>query len=272
MHTHVVSLAHAARVFARFILCRHRCYRALHEATTVMINEFIAARVQKLQRLRAAGAEHFPYSFERSHSHAGFLEAFDALEQSAARVTLAGRVLFRNRMGRLVFVRADDDGVRLQWVLETRKLGESAFEEFNATVDIGDICGVEGTPFRTKRGERSVLVDRFVVLAKCIRPLPEKYHGLRDKEMRYRQREVDLIMNPASYRVFDLRSRFVSLLRNWMEARGFREVEVPLVQLVQDLRERHRFRGLLEHLARVVSQAPHRCRHAEGVHAVQELS
>jgi lysyl-tRNA synthetase, class II len=197
-----------------------------------MIDELIATRVQKLQRLRESGAGHFPYSFDRSHSHAAFLESFDALEQSGARVTLAGRVLFRNRMGRLVFTRADDDGVRVQWVLEARRVGESAFEEFNANVDIGDICGVEGTAFRTKRGERSLLVERCVVLAKCIRPLPEKYHGLRDKEIRYRQREVDLIMNPASYRVFDLRSRFVSLLRRWMEARGFREVEVPLVQLI----------------------------------------
>jgi lysyl-tRNA synthetase class 2 len=188
-------------------------------------------RIAKLDAMRTLQG-HFPYRFEVSHSVAKFLAEFEDLLASGRQVSLAGRIMFRNKMGKLVFIRMDDDTGRVQWMVSREKLPPETFQLVTGNLDIGDICGVHGTAFRTKTGEPTVLVDEFVMLTKSILPLPEKFHGLKDKEVRYRQRELDLIMNRDVFETFRTRSRVLSFVRRWMDNRGFEEVETPVLQMI----------------------------------------
>ncbi|MCL6590148.1 MAG: lysine--tRNA ligase [Firmicutes bacterium] len=197
------------------------------------MNDYIMEqRIENLNLLRSCNQENFPYRFERTHTVEQFLKNFDALMESKESVVLVGRIMFRNKMGKLMFLRATDDTGKLQWMLSMGEIGEEAFKNLVAGIDIGDICGVRGTAFLTKTEEKTLRVASLVVLAKSIRSLPEKYHGLRDTEIRYRQREIDLIMNPDSARVFKLRSKTLSFIRSWMESKGFMEVETPTLQMI----------------------------------------
>jgi lysyl-tRNA synthetase class 2 len=192
-------------------------------------------RRQKLSSLRAQGIEPYQSRFDRTHSSAEAIALFEQAEKSGGaeprseRVALAGRLVAIRVMGKATFAHIQDFAGRIQLLAKVDKLGEEAYKRFT-DLDLGDIIGVHGTLFRTKRGEITCEVEDFVLLAKALRPLPEKYHGLKDKELRYRQRYLDLIANPEVMDVFMARSRLVEETRSFLKARGFVEVETPVLQ------------------------------------------
>jgi lysyl-tRNA synthetase, class II len=192
-------------------------------------------RRQKLQTLRSQGVEPYQSRFDRTHSSAEALALFEQAEKSGGAevrtetVALAGRLVAIRVMGKATFAHIQDFAGRIQLLAKVDKLGEDAYRRFT-DLDLGDIIGVQGVLFRTKRGEITCEIDEFVLLAKALRPLPEKYHGLKDKELRYRQRYLDLIANPEVMQVFLTRSRVVEETRTFLKARGFVEVETPVLQ------------------------------------------
>ena len=198
------------------------------------VNEQIALRHAKLAELRKNGNA-FPNDFRRNvvagELHAEYGEkSAEALDAIPVRVKIAGRVMTRRVMGKASFCHLQDMSGQMQLYLQRDTLGE-AYETFKKW-DIGDILGAEGVLFKTKTGELSVKVDSVRLLTKALRPLPEKFHGLVDLEARYRQRYLDLIMNDAARRTFQLRSAIVSYLRQFLNDRGFLEVETPMMQTI----------------------------------------
>jgi lysyl-tRNA synthetase class 2 len=192
------------------------------------------ARREKLARLRAAGIHAFPVGFTRTHTLAEVAERWDALadgEESGDAVRVAGRILLKREMGKLAFwtLRQGDD--ELQAMLTVQSLGADAFRQA-LELDTGDWVGIHGEVVRTRRGELSVRAEHVELLAKALRPLPDKWKGLTDVEVRSRQRELDLIVNPAARAAARLRSATVRSLRRSMEARGYVEVETPILQPV----------------------------------------
>ena len=195
-------------------------------------NRLIAERRAKLAQLRERGIA-FPNDFRRSHlaseihaAHGGSSEA--ELAAAAVQVTVAGRMLAKRVMGKASFATIADGGGRIQLFLQAATLGES-YEAFKSW-DIGDMLGAGGELFRTRTGELSVRVTSLRLLVKSLRPLPDKWHGLADTDTRYRQRYVDLIVNAEVRKVFESRSRIVRSLREQLDARGFLEVETPMMQ------------------------------------------
>jgi lysyl-tRNA synthetase class 2 len=200
-------------------------------------NHLIAERRAKLAALREQGVA-FPNDFRRS-DYAGDLQAeyadvdawtAETLEASGRSVALAGRMLAKRVMGKASFVQIQDDSGRIQLFLQANVLAE-VYEAFKGW-DVGDIVAAEGALTRTRTGELSVKVDRLRLLTKSLRPLPDKFHGLADVEQRYRQRYVDLIVNPEAREVFVQRSRIVRALRDWLDVRRFLEVETPMMQII----------------------------------------
>ena len=194
-------------------------------------NHLIAERRAKLAKLRERGIA-FPNDFRRDALAADIINAYggksaEALDAAAVRVKVAGRMRAKRVMGKASFARLEDSSGALQVFLQQQTLGE-VYDEFKGW-DVGDVVGAEGTLFRTKTNELSVRVERLVLLTKSLRPLPDKWHGISDTEMRYRRRYVDLIMNEESRRVFETRSRIVRYLRAFLDARGFLEVETPML-------------------------------------------
>jgi lysyl-tRNA synthetase class 2 len=194
-------------------------------------NHLIAERRAKLARLRERGNA-FPNDFRRSTLAGELLSGYgdksaEALDADAIRVRVAGRMRAKRVMGKASFAKLEDSSGAIQLFLQQTALGE-IYEEFKSW-DVGDLVGAEGTLFRTKTGELSVRVARLVLLTKSLRPLPDKWHGIADTELRYRRRYVDLIMNESSRRVFETRSAIVRYLRNFLDARGFLEVETPML-------------------------------------------
>jgi lysyl-tRNA synthetase class 2 len=195
-------------------------------------NELIARRLQKLQALRARGMDPFGGRFPVTH-WAGLLReqlatATDDELKATGAVSLAGRVVSLRHHGKTCFAHLQDRTGRIQLYARADQLGEEygAFTE----LDLGDFVGVTGEMFRTRTGEVTVAVKTFAFLSKSLRPLPEKWHGLKDVETRYRQRYVDLIANPEVRDIFVLRARLVNGLRRFLDARGFLEVETPMMQ------------------------------------------
>ena len=195
-------------------------------------NKLIAERRAKLAAVRELGIA-FPNDFRRTHL-AGELQAAHAaataeeLEASGIPVIVAGRMMAKRVMGKASFATIADPSGRIQLFLQSAALGQ-AYEQFKGW-DVGDILGAEGTLFRTRTGELSVKVAALRLLTKSLRPLPDKWHGLTDVDTRYRQRYVDLIVNEESRAVFHARTRVVRALRNELDARGFMEVETPMMQ------------------------------------------
>jgi lysyl-tRNA synthetase class 2 len=192
-------------------------------------------RRQKLRTLRSQNIEPYQSRFDRTHSSAEAIALFEQAEKTGGaevrteRVALAGRLIAIRVMGKATFAHIQDFAGRIQLLAKVDRLGEEAYRRFT-DLDLGDIIGVHGVLFRTKRGEITCEIDDFVLLAKALRPLPEKYHGLRDKELRYRHRYLDLIANPEVMEVFLSRSRIVEETRTFLKARGFIEVETPVLQ------------------------------------------
>ncbi|MCG7956422.1 MAG: lysine--tRNA ligase [Candidatus Thiodiazotropha endolucinida] len=199
-------------------------------------NKLIAQRREKLQQMRDNGNA-FPNDFRRN-SMAGELHAeYDAksdeeLESLSLRVSLAGRMMSRRVMGKASFAHLQDMSGRMQLFVQRDSLEEGLYNQQFKKWDIGDIIGAEGVLFKTKTGELSVKVDSLKLLTKALRPLPEKFHGLSDQELRYRQRYVDLIMNEASRETFRQRTRIVQFIRSYLDGRGFMEVETPMMQVI----------------------------------------
>ncbi len=200
-------------------------------------NHLIAERREKLRALRAQGVA-YPNDFRRAH-YAGDLQAefadagrwdAEALEGLGRELHLAGRLMAKRVMGKASFAQIQDESGRIQVFLQANALGE-AYEAFKGW-DVGDIIAVTGTLTRTRTGELSIRANAIRLLTKSLRPLPDKWHGLADVEQRYRQRYVDLIVTPESREVFILRSKSVRELRNWLDARGFLEVETPMMQII----------------------------------------
>ena len=194
-------------------------------------NHLIAERRAKLAKLRERGIA-FPNDFRRSALAGRLLsenadKSADMLEAEANRVNVAGRMRAKRVMGKASFAKLEDSSGAIQVFLQQQALG-AVYEDFKSW-DVGDVIGAEGVLFRTKTGELSVRVDRLVLLTKSLRPLPDKWHGIADTELRYRRRYVDLIMNEDSRRVFEIRSAIVRYLRSFLDARQFLEVETPML-------------------------------------------
>jgi lysyl-tRNA synthetase class 2 len=194
-------------------------------------NHLIAERRAKLAKMRERGNA-FPNDFRRDALAADISTAYgeksaEALDAMPVSVRVAGRMRAKRVMGKASFANLEDSSGAIQVFLQQQALGE-VYDEFKGW-DVGDVIAAEGTLFRTKTGELSVRVQRLQLLTKSLRPLPDKWHGIADTEMRYRRRYVDLIMNEDSRRVFETRSRIVRYLRAFLDARGFLEVETPML-------------------------------------------
>jgi lysyl-tRNA synthetase class 2 len=195
--------------------------------------EQMRVRREKLDRLRAAGVDPYPVGFPRTTTNAALRTAHTGLAADVAtgeRVGVAGRVVLSRTGGKLCFATLRDGTDDLQVMLSLDKLGEERLAAWKTDIDLGDHVGVEGEVITSKRGELSVLVDRWELTAKCLRPLPDKHKGLTDPEARVRQRYVDLIVNPEAREMMHLRSRVLRSLRRTFEDRGFLEVETPMLQ------------------------------------------
>lgn len=190
-------------------------------------NDLVAQRRQKLEQLRALGVAPFGRAFETS----GNIAEVRAQFSEGASFRVAGRLTARRDMGKSRFADLRDATARLQIYLNAKEVGADAMQLFDL-VDIGDFVGVEGTCFITKTGEPTLKVQKLELLAKALRPLPEKWHGLQDVEARYRQRYLDLISNDSSREVFQMRIAIVREIRHFFESRGFLEVETPMLQAI----------------------------------------
>ena len=194
------------------------------------LNEILRVRREKLASLQAEGRDPFEITkFDRTHSAADVLARFDELEGS--QVTIAGRMMSKRGMGKASFCDVMDRDGRIQCYVKVDEVGEDDYKLFKKS-DIGDMIGVTGTVFRTQRGEKSIHATQVTLLAKSLQPLPEKWHGLKDTDTRYRQRYVDLIINPEVRDTFEKRSRIVREIRNFMDSRGFIEVETPCLNTI----------------------------------------
>jgi lysyl-tRNA synthetase class 2 len=197
-------------------------------------DEQIEQRRANLAALSRLGVEAYPRKFERRHTVADLVAAHghrthDELEAEHAHTVTSGRILAMRTFGKANFLAISDGRSRIQIYIRQDSLPPLDFDVFKL-LDFGDWVGVEGRLFRTKTNELTIWASRLHFLAKCLLPLPEKWHGLTDVEIRYRQRYLDLIVNPDSRRVFEVRSRVVAALREFMMARGYLEVETPMMQ------------------------------------------
>lgn len=199
-------------------------------------NELLVIRRNKLDELRELGVDPFGSKFERTHHARQVLDAYDSmsteeLDALSPAVSLAGRIMQKRGMGKASFAHIQDITGRIQIYVRQDKLSEAIYRAF-AILDIGDIIGVKGTVFKTKTGETSVKVDALEVLTKSLYPLPDKFHGLKDVEMRYRQRYVDLIVSPDVQQTFITRSRIIQSMRRYLDSLGYLEVETPTLHAI----------------------------------------
>ena len=191
------------------------------------LKQILKVRRDKLKALQDAGMDPFAITkYDVTHHAQDIKDNFDALEGQT--VSVGGRLMSKRGMGKVSFCDLQDRSGRIQLYARRDEMDLDEYNRFKK-YDIGDIVGVEGTVFRTEKGEMSVRAKHITLLSKSLQPLPEKFHGLTDKEMRYRQRYVDLIMNPESKRNFEIRSKFVAYLRRYLDGLGFMEVETPVL-------------------------------------------
>ncbi len=200
------------------------------EKTEQDLPEVMRDRREKLERLRAAGIDPYSRGFRPTHNTATAKVLLGDTERTHP-VSLAGRLMVKRLQGGLVFADLQDGRGRIQLMATRNILGDEEFSRF-ADLDVGDIVGVSGPIIRTKRGEITLEVHSFQLLTKSLRPLPEKWHGLKDVEIRYRQRYVDLIANPHVREVFRARTRMITAIRGLLDDRGFTDVETPVLQEV----------------------------------------
>ncbi|WP_338752582.1 lysine--tRNA ligase [Bacillus sp. FJAT-52991] len=200
------------------------------------LNDQLLVRREKMQALREKGMDPFGKRFERTHSAESIISEFDQfskeeLEEKEATVKIAGRVMTKRGKGKAGFAHVKDLSGQIQIYVRKDAIGEEAYEVFNMT-DLGDIVGVTGTVFKTKVGELSIKVTHYEYLTKALRPLPDKFHGLKDVEQRYRQRYLDLITSPESQQTFVARSRIIQSMRRYLDEQGYLEVETPMMHSI----------------------------------------
>jgi len=194
------------------------------------LSELLQIRRDKLKELQAAGEDPFAITkYKVTAYSAQIKEGFAQME--GQKVSVAGRLMSKRGMGKAIFCDMQDSAGRIQLYIRIDELGEEAFAKVRK-FDIGDIVGVEGEVFQTKRGEISVKADAITLLSKSLLPLPEKFHGLTDVEIRYRQRYVDLIVNPEVRRAFEVRTQFIRHVRSFLDDRGYMEVETPVLNTI----------------------------------------
>ena len=194
------------------------------------LSEILRVRREKLDELQKAGRDPFRETkFDRSAWSDEIKDGYERFEGQT--VSVAGRIMSKRGMGKAIFCHIKDDTGQIQLYVRSDAVSEQEFADFRK-YDIGDIIGVTGYVFKTKTGEISVHVQRVKLLSKSLRPLPEKFHGMTNVELKYRQRYVDLIMSDESRRNFEIRSKFVSYVRRFLEARGFMEVETPVLNTI----------------------------------------
>ena len=189
------------------------------------VDEIKSVRVEKLNRLKSKGIDPYGSKFPGVEAIAELLSSFT----EGRKVIVAGRVVANRKHGKVQFMDLLDQTAKIQLYIKADIVGEEIFSCCE-DLDIGDILGVEGELFKTHTGQNSLRVLRFTVLSKSLMTLPEKWHGLKDVEIRYRQRYVDLIANPQVRELFFKRSRIVSFVRSFLDGRGFLEVETPMLQ------------------------------------------
>ena len=190
------------------------------------ISELKRVRLEKEQKLVDLGISIHPERYEVTHS----LKDVRLLEEGVQNVRVAGRVMSKRKMGKISFMDLRDIEGKIQLVFKRDDLGEENYKLLHSTVDIGDFIGVEGDTFVTQAGEKSIQVKKYEFLGKSIRPLPEKFHGISNQEMLYRERHLDLIMNEDTKKRFLLRSEFIKLMREFLWSKGFIEVDTPVLQ------------------------------------------
>jgi lysyl-tRNA synthetase class 2 len=200
------------------------------------LNELLVIRRNKLDELRALGIDPFGSKYVRTHSAKEILDTYDEksteeLESEQVEVSLAGRIMQKRGMGKAGFAHLQDLSGKIQLYVREDAVGENLYKAFSI-LDLGDMIGVQGVVFKTKTGETSVKVKSLDVLSKSLLPLPEKFHGLKDVELRYRQRYVDLIMNQDVQQTFILRSRIIQSMRRYLDSRGYLEVETPTLHSI----------------------------------------
>jgi lysyl-tRNA synthetase class 2 len=191
--------------------------------------ELVKIRRDKALNLQKQGVAVYPYKYSRTHSAQELLDKFEELSASAEKVSIAGRIMLKRDMGKAAFAHISDQSAKIQIYLKLDNVGEQKFKQFSE-LDLGDIIGCEGTLFTTKTGEKSLKVTSFEILCKSLHPLPDKHAGLTDVETRYRRRYADLIINPEVREVFRMRTQIVQVIREYLNEKGFLEVETPILQ------------------------------------------
>ncbi|USN45329.1 MAG: lysine--tRNA ligase [Candidatus Woesearchaeota archaeon] len=197
-------------------------------------NSLVAERLRKLKELKEAGINPYPYRYDVSHSLEAVRAEFTGLEphtDTGKDVCVAGRIMTMRKMGKASFMTLYENGVKLQVYVREDEVGADAYSLLKK-LDLGDFVGVKGAVFTTKTGELSVRTKSFELLTKTIRPLPEKYHGLKDPELRYRQRYLDLVMNPETRQGFIIRQQLIDAFREFFVQKGFFEAQTPILQPV----------------------------------------
>jgi lysyl-tRNA synthetase class 2 len=191
--------------------------------------DLVLHRKDKLKKLKEKNIDPYPYSFKRTHLSSEIIHNFQELEAGETEVKIAGRMISLRLHGKSLFAHLKDGAGKIQIYVKSSEVGKDKFELFDL-FDIGDFIGVTGKVFKTKTGEITVRVTDFCILCKSLRPLPEKWHGLQDKELRYRQRYVDLIVNDEVKKAFLFRTELIKALREFLDDQGFVEVETPTLQ------------------------------------------
>ncbi|MFP4198559.1 MAG: OB-fold nucleic acid binding domain-containing protein, partial [Halanaerobium sp.] len=193
------------------------------------MNELMLQRREKLSQLREERKKAFAEKYEVTHHAAEVEDNFEELEEKE--VKLAGRLMAIRTHGKASFADLMDMSGKVQLYVKQNNIGEDRYDFFQ-DLDLGDLVGITGTVFKTNRGQVSVRVSSFELLTKSLRPLPEKFHGLKDKDIRYRQRYLDLIVNPDVKETFVMRSKIIKEMRRYLEEKGFLEVETPMMHPV----------------------------------------
>lgn len=197
-------------------------------------NDQVIQRKQKLRNLLERGIEPYPYSFKKKNNADEVLDKYKKLKKEGKtkdKVGIAGRIIALRVMGKAGFAHIQDQTGKIQIYVREDEIGKEDYKTFSKS-DLGDIIGIEGTVFRTKLGEISIWVKKFKLLCKSLVPLPAKWHGLKDKELRYRRRELDILTNPQVMEVFRKRSEVIKAVREFLDSKGFLEVDIPTLQPV----------------------------------------
>lgn len=196
-------------------------------------DQIIGERLRKIKEMREQGINPYPYSFDKKDNAKCLQEKYLKLKPEAKadhKAKIAGRVVGIRDIGKIAFLVLQDDSGKIQLVIQEGETPDKIREFVKKYIDTGDFIGIEGTVFRTKRGELSILIKKAEILSKSLLPLPEKWHGLSDKEERYRKRYVDLIMSPEVKDSFNKRTKIISAIREFLDSKGFIEVDVPMLQ------------------------------------------